>query len=106
MYDTVFRRNRQGTSGCWNVIDPSLHTAYVAGLGMLHLIPCKFYNEVDYLAVNYALAPTATPTKAHHWSEEQATTGSRAGKCLRLDVSTIPGRTTHCTKVCISWNRG
>ena len=29
-YDAVFRRNNQGAAQPWNILDPSLHTAYVA----------------------------------------------------------------------------
>ena len=30
-YDAVFRLNQEGSSSPWNVIDPSLHIAYIAG---------------------------------------------------------------------------
>ena len=38
-YDTVLWCNQQGDSKLWNVLDPSLHTVYVAGQGTPQRVP-------------------------------------------------------------------
>lgn len=67
-YDMVFRRNRQERNDQWDVLDPSLHTAYIAGQGLSNRVPCKFCNEVDHFASNCALSPItveSSPGKGH-----------------------------------------
>ena len=38
-YDAVFRRNQEGSTSPWNVIDPSLHIAYIEDKKYLHSPP-------------------------------------------------------------------
>ena len=56
-YDTVFRHNHQGTSQWWNVLDPALHMAYIAGQGSATKVSCRHCNEADHATEDCALAP-------------------------------------------------
>ena len=62
-YDSVFRRNHQGVSTTWDIIDPSLHTAYIACQSNNPRVPCKYCSEADHLPENCALAPAVPQTK-------------------------------------------
>ena len=59
-YDTVFRLNNQENSQARNILDSSLHTAYVAGQS---LPPCIHCNETDHSQEECALAPTIPPVR-------------------------------------------
>ena len=66
-YDAVFRRNQQGLDTPWNIIDPSLHTAYIAGQNRQPITPRRHCHETDHGAEDCALAPiipATTPTPA------------------------------------------
>ena len=47
-YDTVFWRSMEGSTDLWNVIDPSLHVAYIAGQKEPVVAPCATCQEVDH----------------------------------------------------------
>ncbi len=57
MYDAAFRRNHKGVSSRWNVLDPSLHTAYITGQNLPPRMQCKHCNEPDHGPEDCALAP-------------------------------------------------
>ena len=54
---TVFRRNQEGSSQLWNVIDPSLHVAYIAGQREQVISPCPTCKEVNHPSSACAVAP-------------------------------------------------
>ena len=99
-YDMVFRRKRQGRNERWDVLDPSIHTAYIAGQESSNRVPCKFCNKVDHFALSCALSPILnTAPQSSSWQEVVSHTSGRLGK--RACVKTQGQR-----KVCLSWNRG
>ena len=102
-YDTVFRRNQQGDSKPWNVLDPSLHTAYIAGQGTPPLAPCKHCNETDHTPEECALAPLLPATKPPQREREW-----RLPAAPRLGKRPFPGPPTAppSRRICLSWNRG
>ena len=101
-YDAVFHRNHQGDSKPWNVLDPSLHTAYIAGQGAPPQVPCKHCNETDNSPEECALAPvlpaTKTPQKEQDW---RLPSMSRLGKRPPQGPAAPALR-----RLCLSWNRG
>ena len=55
-YDTVFRRNRDGSSTPWNALDAALHQVYLANAAGKVVTPCKHCQEVDHQASECAVA--------------------------------------------------
>ena len=99
-YDAVFRRNHQGASQPWNVLDPSLHTAYVPSQGAPPRVPCKHCNETDHAPEDCALAPTVPAVRPSQ--REAAPPTSRPPKRPLLQGTAPPPQ----KRVCISWNMG
>ena len=103
-YDAVFRRNQEGSSQLWNVIDPSLHVAYIAGQRDQVISPCPTCQEVDHPSSAYAVAPLLprlrhTPRDYNMaWDSEHPVPfkGKRPAP-YRLP---LPPET-----ICISWNK-
>jgi hypothetical protein len=113
MYDSMFRRNQQGCNDRWDLLDPSLHMAYI---GPPLAIPCRHCNKADHDLEECALAPTAQPTRAFS-SFSQGPRASRSGfnsqitkggkRTLKCTTPQGPGTTgTQAKRFCISWNRG
>lgn len=70
-YDAVFRCNQQGKDRAWDVLDPSLPTAYIVGRGTGLRMPCKHCNETDHLHEDCTLAFLAPPTKGAAQQERE-----------------------------------
>jgi hypothetical protein len=51
-YDSVFRRNQEGLSTPWNVLDAFLRQVYIANQGGKVATPCKHCQEVDHVAAD------------------------------------------------------
>ena len=69
-YDAVFRRNQEGSSAPWNVIDASLHQVYVANQQEKVAVPCKHCQEVDHSDAECAVAailPKPCPHQLAHY---------------------------------------
>ena len=98
-YDAVFRRNRQASSEPWSVLDPSLHTAYIAGQNLPPRIPCKFCNESDHPSEECALAPLVPSVRA-----SPHVPGSSGTPTFKRPLSATSNPAPK--KLCISWNRG
>ena len=62
-YDAVFRCNQQGVETPWNILDPSLLTAYIAGQNRQPITPCRHCHEMDHGAKDCALAPIIPATR-------------------------------------------
>ena len=99
-YDAVFRRNQQGMSNPWNILDPSLHTAYIAGQSLPSRVPCRHCNEVDHTPDECALAPLIPPVRASQ--REPWFSGARPLKRPPPPPPSLPPQ----KRLCISWNRG
>ena len=99
-YDAVFRRNHQGASQWWNVLDTSLHTAYIAGQGSATKVPCRHCNEANHAPEDCALAPM-TPSV-------RPTPPDRLPFALHSPRHPPPFNPPlpATKKLCISWNRG
>ena len=101
-YDAVFRRNQQGESKPWNVLDPSLHTAYISGQRSAPRVPCKHCNESDHPPEDCALASLLPATRTpQRDQEERLTPIPRSGRRPPLGLVTPTPK-----RLCISWNRG
>ena len=99
-YDMVFRRNNQGNSQAWNILDSSLHTAYVASQSLPLRIPCKHCNETDHSQEKCALAPTIPPVRTSHRKQFPS------GSCLYKRPPPSSTSQPSSKRLCISWNRG
>ena len=104
-YDAVFPRNQEGSSQLWNVIDPSLHIAYIAGQKEPAITPCPSCQEVDHPSSVCAVAPLIprlrlTPRDYHmaRVSEPLVPFRGKRPAPYRLPPPT--------EKICISWNKG
>ena len=100
-YDAVFRRNNQGAAQPWNILDPSLHTAYVASQSPPPHVPCKHCNETDHSPEDCALAPIVQPVRSTT-HRDYLPPAARPSKRPFTPSSTQP--TTK--RICISWNKG
>ena len=101
-YDAVFRRNREGSSAPWNVIDASLHQVYVANQQERVAVPCKHCQEVDHSDAECAVAailPKPLPPPASSLFPQRADR-STMGKGKR------PAPYSRQRPVCTSWNAG
>lgn len=101
-YDAVFRRNREGSSAPWNVIDASLHQVYVANQQEKVAVPCKHCQEVDHSDAECAVAailpkPLSPPAGS---LPSQRADRSTMGKGKR------PAPYSRQRPVCTSWNAG
>ena len=101
-YDAVFRRNKQGKDRAWDVLDPSLHMAYIAGQGTGLRIPCKHCNEADHSYEDCALASLALSTKMTQQEREGLPLPSPRPLRLPFQAATASAP----EMICISWNRG
>lgn len=105
-YDTVFRRNQEGSSQLWNFINPSLHIAYIVGQDSPPTPPCQYCNEADHASQVCALAPLAPRTKGS--PREQPSNRGKApvprGK-FSTPFTPYPPRGIS-QRVCHSWNKG
>ncbi len=99
-YDTIFRRNHQGASERWNILDSSLHTAYIAGQSLPPRVPCKHCNETDHFPEDCALAPLIPSVRPSQ--RERQPPFARPPKCP-ASAGTAQGVQK---RLCISWNRG
>ena len=104
-YDTVFRRNQEGSSQLWNVIDPSLHVAYIAGQKEPVVTPCPTCQEVDHHSSACAVAPllprlrqTPRDYNIARDSEHPIPFKGKRPAPYRLPPPS--------EKICISWNKG
>ena len=99
-YDAVFRRNQEGLSQPWNVIDPSLHIAYIASQEHNPTPPCQHCNESDHPSSSCALAPLIPLTRGSPRDfppGKGRTTTSRGRR---------PSPYTQRPRLCHSWNKG
>ena len=101
-YDAVFRRNREGSSAPWNVIDALLHQVYVANQQEKVAVPCKHCQEVDHSDAECAVAailpkPLSPPAGS---LPSQRADRSTMGKGKR------PAPYSRQRPVCTSWNAG
>ena len=99
-YDAVFRRNQQGTAQYWNILDPSLHTAYIAGQSLPSRVPCRHCNETDHSMDECALAPMVPAVRSSQ--REPWSPGARPTKRPLPPYQSPPPP----KRLCISWNRG
>ena len=98
-YDAVFRRNQEGSPSPWNVIDPSLHIAYIAGQETPPLPPCRHCNETDHDSNGCAMAPFTARTKGTPHQQQKGKFPMQRGR------RPYPYQ-SRTTRVCLSWNRG
>ena len=99
-YDQVFRRNRTGVSASWDVLDPSLHIAYISARGdTAPVTPCSICSEVDHQAQDCALASLAPPTK-------RPAPATLPNDLNRSRQGKRPIRPSPQRRICLSWNRG
>ena len=94
-YDSVIRRNNQGAEARWDILDPSLHTAFVAGQGVPAVVPCRYCSSVDHppescaMAMFFPLAKPPLPARAPSYQlAPRQTTNSRSA-----------------ARICLSWNK-
>ena len=103
-YDSVFWCNHQGVSTTWDIIDPSLHTAYIACQSNNPRVPCKYCCEADHLPENCALAPAVPQTRQPQGQGRPVSNSilaaHRGRRASPYSPIPMPG------KVCISWNWG
>ena len=59
-YNTVFKSHQHHLTGPWNMLNPSLHTAYITAQGTTIWLPCRFYSKCDHPADSCTLAPSTT----------------------------------------------
>ena len=98
-YDAVFRRNQQGMDTPWNVIDPSLHTAYIAGQNRQPITPCRHCHETDHGADDCALAPIIPATRPPQREKMAAIPPVfRSNKRPAMNPAGLRAK-----RVCISW---
>ena len=118
MYDSIFRKNNQGPTARWDMIDPSLHMAYIQGLSNRPRVPCPLCQECDHRTENCAKASLETSTRGGPRTEDRGYGHlARRGKRPLLYNMPLPypraPRTESSSvdpnglgKICISWNRG
>ena len=99
-YDAVFRRNHQGLAQQWNILDPSLHTAYIAGQSLRPRVPCRHCNEADHHPEDCALAPIVQPFRTS--PRDHAPVSTRSTKRPPTPSWSQPSS----KRLCFSWNRG
>ena len=99
-YDQVFRRNRTGVAARWDVLDPSLHIAYISAQGdTAPVTPCSICSEVDHRPQDCALAALAPSTKRPAPATQQ-------NDLIRSRHGKRPIRPSSQRRICPSWNRG
>ena len=102
-YDSVLQRSHQGVSTTWDIIDPSLHTAYIACQSNNPRVPCKYYSEADHVPENCALAPAVPQTKQPQ-GQDRPVSNSILAACRGRRAS--PYSPTQCQRRCASHGTG
>ena len=102
-YDSVYRRNQEGSSTPWNTLDASLHQVFIASQGDRITVPCKHCQELDHSPTECAVAAVlpgttastpALPSSTVTNPERPSTKGKR------------PIPYTRQRPICSSWNAG
>ena len=104
-YDQVFRRNRPGLEARWDVLDPSLHIAYISSQADSPATPCAICSEVDHLTEDCALSSLAPATKKAPLPPAAASRDLIRGG-LSKSKRQLPAKAFPSKRICLSWNRG
>ena len=99
-YDSVFRRNHEGTGVHWNYLDASLHQVYIASQREKVVVPCIHCHEIDHGTSDCAISSvlpksTSQPSEAPTPPVERASTKGKR-----------PAPYPRQRPICASWNAG
>ena len=99
-YDTVFRRNREGSSTPWNVLDASLHQVYIANAAGKVVTPCKHCQEVDHQTSECAVATLLPKSQQALQDPPTSSTADRSS----LSKGRRPASYSRQRPIYLSWN--
>ena len=102
-YDSVYRRNQEGSSTPWNTLDASLHQVFIASQGDRITVPCKHCQELDHSPTECAVAAVLPGTTA-------STPALPSSTVMNPERPSTKGKRpipyTRQRPICSSWNAG
>ena len=101
-YDSVFRRNHEGSSGPWNYLDASLYRVYihVVSQGSKAAVPCRHCHESDHLLPECAIALMLSKP----WVSPPEPPSSLAPDRAIVQRGKQPAPYPRQLPICASWN--